>query len=283
MTAPRPQRRGRSRTRADLGVTRTLDRGLALIEVLAERREASLSDLARECELSPSTALRLLETLRSRGFVLHDDRSGIYVMGIKAFVVGSAAVRSGRLDRVAASQMRQLSLDTRETVSLGVREGGHVIYIEQVEGAAALRMSGRLGARLPLHATAAGKVLMAWTWEAAVDAMLGAPPYAARTPRTLTDRSRLMDELGRVRSLGHAIDDEECEPDLRCVAAPIRDRRGDVVAALSVSSSAARLSEARLRATIGALVTAAADISGRLGWQGAAAPALPAADAMFED
>lgn len=262
----RGAKRGRARGEGGLATTRTLDRGLQLLEILADRREATLTELAREADLSPSTALRLLETLRARGFVAFDQRTGVYVVGIRAFSVGSAAVRSGRLDRIALAAMRGLSADLGETVSLGVIEGGNVVYIEQIEGAAAVRMSWRLGARLPLHATAAGKVLLAWMWEAAVDSRMGRPPYAAMTPRTLTDRGSFLEELGRVRTLGFAADDEECEAGLRCVAAPLRDRRGDVVAALSVSSTPQRMTDDRQRDAIRRTIAAADEISARLGW-----------------
>jgi DNA-binding IclR family transcriptional regulator len=273
----RGAKRGRARGEAGPALTRTLDRGLALLELLADRREATLTELAREADLSPSTALRLLETLRTRGFVACDQRTGVYVIGLKAFSVGSAAVRSGRLDRIALAVMRGLSADLGETVSLGVPEGGHVVYIEQIEGAAAVRMSWRLGTRLPLHATAAGKVLLAWLWEQAVDARMGPPPYAALTPRTITDRGGFHEELGRVRSLGHAIDDEECETGL------LRDRRGDVVAALSVSSTPQRMDDDRLRDAVRRVVAAANDISARLGWTAPEVRPALSDDAAFAD
>jgi DNA-binding IclR family transcriptional regulator len=279
----RGAKRGRTRGAAGLAPTRTLDRGLALLELLADRREATLTELAREADLSPSTALRLLETLRARGFVACDQRTGVYVIGLKAFSVGSAAVRSGRLDRIALAVMRGLSADLGETVSLGVPEGGHVVYIEQIEGAAAVRMSWRLGARLPLHATAAGKVLLAWMWESAVDARMGPPPYASLTPRTITDRGGFHEELGRVRSLGHALDDEECETGLCCVAAPLRDRRGDVVAALSVSSTPQRMGDDSQRDAIRRVVAAANDISARLGWTAPEVRPALSDDAAFAD
>ncbi len=278
-----PAKRGRTRTRDTLSVTRTLDRGIHLLEILAERREATLTELARDADLSPSTALRLLETLRARRFVVQDSQSGIYVVGIRAFSVGAAAVRSGRLDRIALHAMRKLSQDTGETISLGIRETSHVVYVEQIEGSAAMRSSWRLGTRLPLHATAAGKVLLAWMWEAAIDGLLGPAPYARRTDHTLVERLALLDALAQVRRQGHARDDEECEVDLRCIAVPIRDRRGDVVAALSLSSSAQRLTDAGLPLMIRSLSEAASDISTRLGWQQTPAQPTPPDDEIFQD
>jgi IclR family transcriptional regulator, KDG regulon repressor len=146
-----------------------------------------------------------------------------------------------------------------------------------------VRMSWRLGSRLPLHATAAGKVLLAWVWEAAVDARVGQAPYAALTPRTITDRGGFLDELARVRRLGFARDDEECEAGLACVAAPVRDRRGDVVAALSLSSTSQRMDDAHLREAIRRTVAAGADISARLGWTAPEVRPPLGDDAAFAD
>ncbi len=276
-------KRGRSRSRTAVGVTRALDRGLALMEVLAEARTAGLSDLARATDMSPSTAFRLLETLRSRDFVTHDPSTGIFTIGIKAFAVGSAAMQVNRLDQVATNVMRRLAEETGETTSLAVRDGASVIYVEQIEAVTALRMSARLGTRLPLHATAAGKILLAWSWEGAIDDVLGLGPYPALTAKTIVTRQRLMEVLAEVRQQGWALDDEECETGLRCIAAPVRDRRGDVIAAISVSAAAGRIPEARITLRAEQVAMAGTDISSRLGWQGAFLRAAATDESIFMD
>jgi IclR family transcriptional regulator, acetate operon repressor len=276
-------KRGRTRQRTEVGVTRALDRGLVLMEVLADARTAGLSELARATEMSPSTAFRLLETLRARGFVAHDAATGVFTIGMKAFAVGAAAVQVSRLDQVATNVMRRLSEETGETTSLAMRDGANVIYVEQIEAVTALRMSARLGTRLPLHATAAGKILLAWSWEGAIDEVLGLGPYPAVTPQTIVTRQRLMEVLAEVRMQGWALDDEECEAGLRCIAAPVRDRRGDVIAAISVSAAAGRIPDARIATRAEQVGVAGADISARLGWQGAFVRAAATDESIFMD
>jgi IclR family acetate operon transcriptional repressor len=266
-------RRGRQRTREEIGVTRALDRGLAVLEALSEAREAALADLARSTGQSPSTTFRMLETLRQRGYVEQSEETALYRIGARAFEVGAGFLRGLEIDRIAPQVMAQLVEDLGETASLAVRDGRDALYLEQIEGRRRIRMATRVGARLPLHATAAGKVLLAWLWEEKIAALIGPGPYRGLTPRTLTTSGALMADLTAVRRRGYAIDDEEYEPDLRCLAAPIRDIRGDVVAALSLSALASRLPTAELGAAAERLMRAADEITLRLGGQ----PSRPAA------
>ncbi|WP_165790754.1 IclR family transcriptional regulator [Pleomorphomonas carboxyditropha] len=266
MTAPR---RGRTRTREDVGVTRTLDRGLALLELLGDARQATLSQLARGVGISPTTASRLLETLKGRGLVDYDEETGLFSVGMKAFVIGSSAVRARRLDRVALPSMRALAEDTRLPVNLGVRDGQSAIYIEQFETGGTMRLLLRLGRQLPLHATAIGKVLVAWLWDDALAQAIGDGPLASFTVHTTTDRDIFLADLDAVRANGWATDDQEYEEGLFCVAAPIRDRSGEVVAGLSVSSLASRVGDEAIRELARHVTAAASEVSGKLGWQSA--------------
>lgn len=259
-------RRGRSKTRGEGSVTRTLDRGLALLESLADRPEMSLSDLARSVRVTPTTASRLLDTLKLRGFVMQTD-SGLYRIGVKALIVGSAVLRANRLDQVAVTPMLRLSSEVGETVSLGIRDGNSLIYVEQVEGPNAIRVTTPIGKRIPIHATAGGKVLLCSIWEKAFDTIIGPGPYQRLTANTITDRNHLTEAIEQVRVKGWAIDNEESEINLCCLAAPIRDRRGEVVAALSVSMFIGKASHRNIEAMAGQVMMTAKDISLKLGWQ----------------
>lgn len=264
MTATRP---GRTRTRDEVGVTRTLDRGLALFELLGDERQASLSHLARRVGMSPTTASRLLETLKARGLVDYDEETGQFSIGMKAFVIGSSAVRSRRLDRVALPTMRALAEDTGLPVNLGVRDGRSAIYIEQFETGGTMRLLLRLGRQLPLHATAIGKVLVAWLWDDAVAQAIGDGPLSSFTVHTTTDRDLFLADLDVVRANGWATDDQEYEAGLFCIAAPIHDRSGGVVAGLSISSLASCVSDDVIRDLARHVTAAATEVSGKLGWQ----------------
>ena len=266
----RPGRPGRTREREEIGVTRTLDRGLAILEAVAAAGQASLSDIARATTMSASTAFRLIETLERRGFLARSEETGAYRIGSRAFDVGAAFSSATRLNDVARPLMRRLAEELGESVALAVREGAQVMYVEQFEARSAVRMIARLGSRMPVHCTAVGKVMVAWLWEARIDDIVGREPYERHTPNTLTRRAGLLRDLGQVRDRGYAVDAQEYEADVRCVAAPLRNRDGEVVAALSVSAPAGRLGASREPALARALLETAAEVSARLGWRGEA-------------
>ncbi|HWJ75189.1 MAG TPA: IclR family transcriptional regulator [Kaistia sp.] len=260
-------KRGRTRTRQDIAVTRTLDRGLALLELLSDLREAGLSQLARGVDITPTTASRLIETLKRRGLVDHDETTGLFSVGMKAFLIGSGVLRARRLDHVALPAMRALAEQTGLPVSLGIRDGGSAVYTEQVDVGIAVQIAARLGRPLPLHATAIGKVLTAWLWDEALARALGAEPLEPFTSHTTVERDDVLRELQSVRNQGWATDDQEYQDGLFCIAVPVRDRSGDVIAGLSVSSVASRMSSPAIKALLDGLLAAAGTVSSGLGWQ----------------
>ncbi len=287
-TEPAVRRRaGRTRTREEVSVTRTLDRGLAILEVVAEGVQMTLSEIARACEMSPSTAFRLIETLERRGFLAKaGDGSGHVRIGARAFEIGMAFAAGGRLKDLARPIMRGLAEDCGETVLLGVRDASHAVCIEEVEGRSPVRVGSRLGARLPLHCTAVGKVLLAWLWERRIDEIVGSPPYARSAAHTITEREALLADLAQVRQRGHALDDQEFQAEAGSLAAPIRDRGGEVVASLAVAAPSARLTAVQTEVLAAAVLAAAAAVSERLGWKSAAAAPVendPGASMLFED
>jgi len=265
--APR-NRGGRPRTRpldGDNGApVRALDRGLTILDVLADGAPKSLRDVAGAARLAPSTAHRLLETLSRRGFVDVDDHDGRYRVGPRAFVVGTAFVRGG-LSEVAHEPMVALRDALGETVNLAVRDADHAVYVHQAEGNRAVRLFTRVGARVPLHASGVGKALLAWADDAERDAVLPHLTFAAHAPATFTDPVALRGDLRASVERGYALDLEEYEAGVRCAAAPVRDARG-IVAAMSVSAPLPRFDDERLREAAAALIGSADEVSRRLGW-----------------
>lgn len=246
-------------------MVRALLRGLALLELVASDRDPSLSALARRARLPVSTTHRLLETLRRRGFV-QAVGDGHYRLGVRAFEVGMSFLRSHGLPEVARPVMADLVDRVKETTNLAVRDGPEAVYILQVESERMLRLFAQPGARHPLYCTGVGKVLLAWEPEDHVRALLGAGPLPRFTPRTLTDPDAVLRELRTVRARGYAVDREERESGVRCVAAPVRDASGRVVAALSVSAPASRLPHRRIPQVAALVVSAAHRISRGLGF-----------------
>lgn len=256
---------GRPRT-AETSSVRTLERGLTVLVALAGLREATLTQVAKAADLSASTASRLLDTLRQQGFVTWDEVSGVYRIGPRAAQVGGAYHAEGALLTAAQPVMRALVDDLNESANLAALRGPDAVYIAQVEGRQLVRMFTQLGAAAPLHASGVGKVLMAWQGEASVRSLLGSGPFPAFTPHSITRLSDYLDELALVRGQGHALDDQERERGVRCVAAPIRDVSGTVIAALSVSAPTSRLTEAEVPRVVVRVAQATAEISRALGW-----------------
>lgn len=266
MAETKTLKRGRRRTRAQGDKVRALDRGLAVLEVLAKAPELPLTELADRVGLAYSTAHRILETLRQRGFVTQSAQTGLYSLGIRAFEIGAGFLAKGQLPDAAQGAMKALVEALNETVNLAVQDGGEAIYIHQVEGRQKVRMFTQIGARTPLHASGVGKVLLAWQAAEAVRRLLRERPLTAYTDSTLTRPESVFEELSQVRERGYALDLEEFEPGVRCVAAPVRERGGAVVAALSVSAPTARLEGAALGTVAEGILRTAREISTRLGW-----------------
>lgn len=246
-------------------VSPAVERAFAILEALAEAREMGLSELARALRLGKSSVYRLLNTLVSTGYVEKRPDSGRYRLTYRlSLLAGAASERSGLAD-AAAPVLRRLAAETAESANLGVLEGGVVVNLLRVEGPQPLRLHLALPGGVPPHATGLGKVLLAALGPAELRARLGSAPLARLTPRTIRDRRTLRAELERVGRLGYAVDDEECSLGLRCVAAPVRDRSGEVIAAVSIAAPAHRLPREHVPEVARTVTLAGRELSRRLG------------------
>jgi IclR family acetate operon transcriptional repressor len=237
----------------------SLSRALSLLNALsAHDGGLPLSEVARTVGLAISTAHRLLSTLQQEGFVRFDEERGVWIVGVQAFIVGSAFLRSRELTAVARPVMRRLMERSGETVNLAVTDRGEAIYVAQVECRKMMRAIARPGGRAMMHASGVGKALLAaMSAEEAegIAAQHGLPGETGRTIRTIEG---LRAELDLVRRRGYAVDDEENAVGLRCVAAAVYDEHAQPVAALSLSGPTARIADAMV-APLGAAVREAAD------------------------
>ena len=164
--------------------------------------------------------------------------------------------------------LERLSRGSGETASLVILDGREALYLDKVESPRSLRIFSRIGHRAPLHCTAAGKVLLAYRTKAEVDALLGDGPLEALTRHTITSPGQLRRELEKVRVQGYARDQEECEDETCCLAVPVRNARGGVEAALSVSAPAVRLTLRRRETLIPLLLQTGREVSAQLGFNG---------------
>jgi len=246
---------------------KALDKALHLLELLAGAgRPMGLGEVSRGAGLDPSTAHRLLRTLGARDFVRQEGRGGKYHLGLRAFEIGNAVTYVEQLRQSVRPCLEALTVSAQETSNLAIRDGCDGIYVEQVPGPRFVRAFTEVGRRIPLHCTAVGKVLLAPLQPAELDEFCRRRPLTACTRNTITTRPALDRELSRVREQGFAVDDEEFEPGASCVAAPVFDRAGNVVAGVSTSGPAVRFDPSTVAAFVALVHEAAQDISRRLGF-----------------
>lgn len=249
------------------GHTQALSRGLAVLEALAATEGgATLTALAVRLALPAPTAHRLLATLGEAGYV-EQGPGGEWLIGVRAFRVGSAFLDHRNLVAQAYPFLKRLMERSGETTNLAVIDDGEAVFVEQVPCRELMRMSVKLGARAPLHASGVGKAMLSAMDEAAVSAAIAKRGLARHTARTFTTRDALSRELAATRERGYAIDDEEHAEGLYSIAAPVWNENGEPWAAISLAGPTSRLKPARA-ADLGRLVRAAAgELTRALGGQ----------------
>ena len=248
---------------APSGSAKALVKGVALVEAVhASGRPLRLGELVEASGLPRPTALRLLEVLLEQRLLHLED--GAYALGSRLAVWGEAYLDGLDLRVHAEDLMRALAEETRETCFLGVLDERMVLYIAKADSPQAVRPAARVGTRNPLHSTGIGKALLAFGPPGVVASYVQGP-MPRQTPNTFTDPAHLLDELEATRVRGYAIDDVENEDGVRCVAAPVRDHAGRIVAALSVSAPAYRFALDDLPVLAPRVLAVAGELSRRIG------------------
>jgi IclR family transcriptional regulator, KDG regulon repressor len=249
-----------------VSVVNAAARALAVLECLSRRRSVGLEELSREMGLAKPTVYRFLQTLQELGYARRDE-SDRWAMTFKTFNVGSRALDHIDLHSAALPVAEGLADELGETVHMGVLEGDSAVYVLKIESKYTIRMFSRLGRRIPLYCTAIGKVLLAYSSPDERKAALEGVHLVAFTPKTLTTRSALEEELKRIRAQGFGRDEEEHEMGIKCLGAPILDRDGAVAAALSVSWPLFRYEAGSEAEKAAAVVAAAREVSTLLGYE----------------
>jgi IclR family transcriptional regulator, KDG regulon repressor len=240
------------------------DRVLRILVAFPSDRDMSLTEVASAVELPKSTVHRLLAVLIGRGFVEQDPATRRYRLGIRLFEIGSVAIQARGLHAVAHDVLQDLTNRTSVTSHLAVLSENSAVYVDKVDGPGSILMSSRIGRRAPLHATSIGKVLAAAGGKEAENRLVRSS-LKAWTANTITSAKALREELATVRARGYALDMEEYEEGLRCVAAPVRGQNGAVTAAIGVAASTRYLDGRRFDEIVTMVVDAAADLSRSLG------------------
>lgn len=245
-------------------MSQSVERALQLL-VLLEAGPRSLTDCADELGVHKSTALRLLQTLEAQRFVTH-DATHQYQLGSRVFELSNAALAQRSVRDVVHPHLERLNIDTGQTVHLAAFESGEAVYIDKLEAHSGIRMYSRVGLSAPLHCTAVGKVLVASLPEPERERIALGLRYERMTENTLRQPAAYLAELARVRAEGFARDHQEHETFINCVAAPVRDGSGTVVAAVSISVPTVSLGADEVFGLRHQVMRAAAAASADLGW-----------------
>lgn len=243
-------------------------RSFRILDTIAgAEEEIGAQQISRAVGLHISTAFRFLQNLVQSGVVEQNSETGKYRLGLKLLTWGMRVLRQMDLRRDAAPLLRELSEKTGETIHMNVYDRGAAIYIEKIESRTPLRGFSEVGKAAPLHCTGVGKVLMAALPAKELADLLKRNPLKRFTPNTINETRALKKELERIRAQGVAMDNEEHEPGIRCVAAPVRNHTGKVVASISVAGRTTSVTPARVPELIQAVRETAEKISSRLGYR----------------
>jgi DNA-binding IclR family transcriptional regulator len=248
---------------------RALDRGLDILEAFTlATPELTIGEIGERAGLPKPTVVRLLSVLAERGYVERVPGAERYRLGVRTLEVGSVYLQSTSLEEEARPIMRRLADATRQTANLGILDRGQVVHVEVVAPDRPVRFWASIGKREDAYVSGLGKVLLTTLAGEAREAYLQ-QPRTAITPNTVTDAEALRAELEGIAARGYAIDDEESNPGVVCIAAPIRAGSGRIEAAVSISGLRAEFAgEETMARLIGLVQDAAAEISARLGWSG---------------
>ncbi len=245
----------------------SLQRGLTILELIALKgKGATTAEVSRQIGLHTSTTFHLLRTLTSLGYLVQDEATREYRLGSKVFHLAASAWTEVQLFKVSSPILAEIAEQTGETSHLAILERGEVIVVNKIDGSSPVRLSDRVGYPRPAHCTAIGKVLLAHMPEGELKIFLSKYELKPFTPRTITVIPMLEQELMRVREQGYGFDDEEFNQGIRCLAAPVRNFTGSVVAAVGISGPVWRVSLDRVAPLTELLKTMGNRLSQELGY-----------------
>jgi IclR family transcriptional regulator, KDG regulon repressor len=255
----------------------SLGRGLEILDLMADRGgETSVTEVARLLEVDRSTASRLLGTLEARGFVDQHVETHRFRLGTKLIHLSNVLLESLSLGTIGHEEVRGLVDETGEGAQLGILGRTDAVFIDHVDGPERLTIATNIGDHDPLHCTAMGRVLLSGLSDDEARDLLARTRLERYTPRTVVALNEVIDRVRVVRRQGYAFDDEERYAGVQCVAAPIRDHTGRVVAAIGISGPTPRMIRATERVLADAVRGAGNEISSRLGYTARSRPAQTA-------
>ena len=249
-------------------INRSTLKALDVLEILASEEEGlTLSDLSEQTGYPISTAHRLLASLLERDYVEQDPQTKRYHLGVRILTLQTQGIRGRSLGRLAYPHLNRLKQRVEMTLNLGVLSGTDVIYIETFSPDSSLSFYSPPGTRMPSYCTAIGKLLLSCLPPENRENLLAMQELRKRTPHTITSLPALQAVFTEIDRRGYALDDQEYAIGVRCLAAPIRNHRGKVIAGVSMTSRIELLPDEQIEPMAGLLTETCFDISKALGYQ----------------
>ena len=246
----------------------SVEKAFQIVELLVDANEPMrLLDISKSLEVNSSTALRFLSSLVKCGYAAQDPETSRYHLTFKFCAIAGKINEGNSIRDIAAPYMKQLSKIFSESVCLAIEQDMRVVYIYVVNGSGLMiRSMQRIGNIAPLHCTGIGKLFLTEYSEEQIDRLIQTRGLEPLTPNTITTKTTLKEELKQIEQRGYAFDNEECEISARCVAFPLRNHSGRIIAGLSVTGPSARLTTSLINEKINDLTSIGNQISQKLGY-----------------
>lgn len=232
----------------------------------SSRAEWGVTELSKDLDINKSTVSKILSTLENHRYLVKNTGNRKYKLGLRLFELGSLVASQLDLQKEALVYMEELNKKGGETVHLVVMDDFDIVYINKVESPQSLHIGTRVGGRLPAHCTGVGKVLLAALSPEELNIFLKKRPLRRFTPNTIIDPEHLKEGLAQIRAQGYALDNEEFNGGLMCVAAPIKNYSQKIIGAISISGPTNRIREKNLEKLISMVKSTAQKISRCLGF-----------------
>jgi IclR family transcriptional regulator, KDG regulon repressor len=243
-------------------IIQSVERALKILDLFDEHKsELKITEISEMMGLHKSTVHSLLKTLQLHSYIDQNPEDGKYRLGLKLAERGNLVINNMDIRKTARKYLLDLSAKTGQTVHLGILDGREGVYIDKVEGKQSIIRYSRIGRRLALHSTAIGKVLLAYQHPNEIEILLKDYQYQYQTANTIINENLFRNEIENVKQQGYAVDDQENEQGVRCAAVPIFNGKGQVLAAISISTLISRVNDQEMHIFINLLKTSCIELS----------------------
>ena len=222
-------------------MNKSLNKALDIIECFEEKECYSFSELCKKTGQTNATVNRILRTFSNKKFINKDKKTGLYYLGEKFFILGFLLFKNLEFAQIVKPVLEELSNITGETANASILFENYIVFIDTVEGKYSVKMSTKIGRRNTLNCSASGKALISFFTDREIDLILNSINLPKYNENTITNKNEFRKELKRTSELGYAIDNEEEEIGLKCIAGPVFNCNGKVVGAISISGPSRRI------------------------------------------